>query len=348
MELLQRLCASHGIPGHEEAVRAVIREEMGNYTDEITTDALGNIVCFRAGKGPGPRRKVMLSGHLDEIGFIVNCVEKEGWVRFLPVGGWDIRNLNAQRVLIHTRSGDTIGGVVGSKPIHLLTASEKNRKLDFPDLFIDTGLSKEKAVEMIREGDWVTMDREFVALGDCYVSKAFDDRVGAYVVFEAMKRVGEHAVDLYSVGTVQEEVGLRGALVSAFGIQPDLAVAVDITPACDTPGSSRHERNTALGEGVAIKLMDSSLICSPKLVDFFIDLAEKHGINHQLEILRRGGTDAGAMQRVHAGCPAITISIPTRYGHSPVEMVHKNDVQAAVELVSRFITTAHEGDFMPR
>jgi len=201
---------------------------------------------------------------------------------------------------------------------------------------------------MIHEGDWVTMDRDFVEAGDCLVSKAFDDRVGAYVVLEAVKAVKDHQVDIYAVGSVQEEVGLRGARVSAFDIHPDIAVAVDITLACDTPGSNVHQRVTALGGGVAVKIMDSSLICSPKLVDFFVRLAEKHRIKHQMEILRRGGTDAGAMQQAQGGCPAITISIPTRYGHSPVEMIHKKDVKAAVRLVTKFLEEAHKGDFMPR
>jgi endoglucanase len=347
MEFLKNLCESHGISGREEAVRSVIRKEMTSHVDDISVDALGNIICFKKGAGKAPRRRVMLSGHIDEIGFIVNCVEKDGWVRILPVGGWDTRNLFSQRVLIHTRTGKTIRGVIGTKPIHVLSPEEAKKKPDFPDLYIDTGLPKRKATQSIQEGDWVTMDRDFVEVGDCLVSKAFDDRVGAYVVFEAVKAAKKVQVDLYAVGSVQEEVGLRGAQVSAFGINPDIAVALDITLACDTPGAGAHQRITTLGGGVAIKIMDSSLICSPKLVDFFVDLAKKNKIKYQMEILRRGGTDAGAMQRAQAGCPAITISIPTRYVHSPIEMINKKDVAAAVKLVTKFIESAHKGNFMP-
>jgi tetrahedral aminopeptidase len=347
MEFLKKLCETHGISGREEAVRALIREEMKGRVDEISVDALGSITCFRKGTGRAPRRKVMLSGHIDEIGFIVNCVEKDGWIRFLPVGGWDTRNLISQRVFVHTRSGKRIRGVIGSKPIHVLTAEERRKQLDFADLYIDTGLPKSRVTKVVSEGDWVTMDRDFVVMGDCYVAKAFDDRVGAAVIFEAVKAVKNHKVDIYAVGSVQEEVGLRGAHVSAFDIRPDIAVAVDITLACDTPGSRTHQRVTTLGGGVAIKIMDSSLICSPRLVDFFIDIAKKNRIRYQMEILRRGGTDAGAMQRVHSGCPAITISIPTRYGHSPIEMVHKKDVAAATRLITKFLEAAHKGDFLP-
>ncbi len=347
MEFLKKLCEAHGISGREEAIRKIIREEMTGKVDEIRTDSLGNIICFKKGKGRAPRRRVMLSGHIDEIGFIVNCVEKEGWVRFLPVGGWDTRNLLSQRVFIHTRRGKKLRGVIGTKPIHVLTPEDRKKSLGFPELYIDTGLPKNKVNKLVEEGDWITMDRDFVEAGDCYVSKAFDDRVGAYVIFEALKTAKASKTDIYAVGSVQEEVGLRGAQVSAFGIEPDIAVAVDITLACDMPGAPVHQKVTALGGGVAVKIMDSSLICSPKLVDFFVDLAKKNRIKHQMEILPRGGTEAGAMQRVRAGCPAITISIPTRYGHSPIEMVHKNDVRAAVRLVSKFIESAHKGSFMP-
>ncbi len=348
MEFLKRLCEAHGISGREDAVRAIVRREMKSHVDEIRVDSLGNIICVKKGKGKSPRPRMMLSGHIDEIGFIVNFVEKEGWLRFLPVGGWSTRNLISQRVIVHTRAGKQYRGVIGTKPVHAMTVADTKKVPEFTDLYIDTGLSKKKACAAFAEGDWVTMDRDFVELGDCLVSKAFDDRVGAFVVFEAVKAARNPQVDIYAVGSVQEEVGLRGAQVSAFAIEPDIAVAVDITIACDTPGSVAHRKVSSLGDGVAITIMDSSLICSPKLVDFFVDVAKKNRIKYQMEIMPRGGTDAGAMQRVHAGCPAITISIPTRYVHSPVEMLHKRDVKAAVKLVTKFIESAHKGDFAPR
>ncbi len=353
MEFLKRLCEADGISGREGAVRRIIRDEMTGMVDDITVDAMGSIICLKKGapaaarKKKQPARKVMLSGHIDEIGFIVNHVEDDGWIRILPIGGWDPRNLLSQRVMVHTVSGKSIRGVIGTQPIHILPKEKAGAKLEIQDLFIDLGLPGKKVKKLVQMGDWVTMDRGFVEVGDCYVSKAFDDRVGAYVIFEALKAARSHEADIYAVGTVQEEVGLRGASTAAFGIDPDIAVAVDITLACDIPGAAAQKRITSLGEGVAIKIMDASLICNPGLVEFFTSLAKKNRIKHQMEILPRGGTDAGAMQRARTGCPAITISIPTRYGHSPVEMIHKSDLKAAVRLLTRFIETAHTGNFMP-
>ncbi|MEC9489194.1 MAG: M20/M25/M40 family metallo-hydrolase, partial [Halanaerobium sp.] len=210
---------------------------------------------------------------------------------------------------------------------------------------IDTGMDQEDAEDVVRIGDFVTMDRDFIELGDHLSCKAFDDRMGVYVMLEALRRMQDHQFDIYAVATVQEEQGLRGATTGAYGIEPDLGVALDVTIAADIPGSSEHSYVTKLGKGTAIKIMDSASISNYRLVDFLRDLAEDKGIPYQMEILPRGGTDAGAMERSRQGCPVVTISIPTRYVHTVVESAHKGDVEASCDLLARFLEVAHEGDF---
>jgi len=347
MELLKKLCETPGVSGYEERIQKVVREEFEKITDEIKVDKLGNIIGIKKAtkitSGILPK-KVMLAAHMDEIGFMVSFIDKDGFLRFAPVGGFDPRTLIAQRVVVH---GDKdIGGVIGSKPLHILDEEERKKPTKIKDLFIDVGMKKEEAEKIIEAGNFVTLDRNFKEINDKIVTaKAFDDRVGVYVMIESLKRVKDCQVDIYAVATVQEEVGLRGAIVSSFSIEPDVGIALDVTIASDLPGTKEEEMVSLLGGGTAISLMDSYTISNKKLVDFLRKIAEENKIKCQTDILLGGGTDAGAMQRSKSGVPACTVSIPTRYVHSVVEMCHKEDIENSILLVSKFLENAHKGEF---
>jgi endoglucanase len=259
-------------------------------------------------------------------------------------GGFDERTLIAQRVLVHGFDGGVYRGVVqpGAKPIHLLDKSEiKPPKLD--DLFVDIGLPADRVTAAVEVGDMVTLDRTLEEVGGNVVSKALEDRVSVYAMIESLRAVQNSNAEVVAVATVQEEVGLRGAQTAAFDLRPQIAVALDITLAVDIPGAPPESAVTKLGQGVAIKVMDGSSISHPKLLRHLRDLAEANGIPYQLEILPRGGTDAGAMQLAAAGCPAITLSIPTRYVHTVNEMASRADIGATVALLARSSRTPVRG-----
>jgi endoglucanase len=253
--------------------------------------------------------------------------------------------LVAQRVLIHTQTAGVVRGVFmpQSKPIHLLEGKPEAAKLE--ELYIDTGLEGDAVREQVRIGDFVTMDRTLEQLGQRVTAKAMDDRAGVFTMIEAMRKLGAHKANVLAVATVQEEVGLRGAGVSAFTVEPDIAIALDVTLALDIPGMPEADAVTRLGDGAAIKVFDSSTISNYKLVQHMLDVAERQKIPHQMEVLPRGGTDAGAMQRVRGGAAAMTISVPTRYVHTVNEMVDLRDLDAASTLLARYLEEAHTGDY---
>jgi endoglucanase len=346
MELLKKLCETDGIAGTEDAIRDLVRTSLEPLCDEVRIDALGNVIGHKVAAAPveGAHRSVMLAAHMDEIGFLVTHVDEEkGFVRLNPVGGFDPRTLVAQRVTVHTDSG-RLRGVLGTKPIHVMTDEEKARKPDLKLFYVDLGLPAKTVVEKVQAGDMVTLERDFANIGDGVTGKALDDRTGVYVMIEAMRKVAGEAlgVDVFAVATVQEEVGVRGAQTSAFGVEPDLAIVLDVTVASDVPDAKSHEYVTVLGEGAAIKLMDGSLIADRAMVRALRRLAQEKGIPHQLEILPRGGTDGGAIQRSRAGVRTAGISIPTRYLHSTVEMAYTSDLRAAVDLLAEFLRIAHQ------
>lgn len=343
MELLKRLSETPGIPGREERIRALIKIELEQIADEVKVDAIGNVIAVKKGKTGA--KKIMISAHMDEIGFIVSQIDDNGFLRLNPVGGFDPRTLVAQRVVVHGR--EDLKGVLmpGVKPIHIMSPEEAKAALKVSDFFIDLGRTKEEVEKLVRIGDPVTLDREFIEFGANVSGKAMDDRAGVWVMIEALRQASEHDADIYAVASVQEEVGLRGATTGAYGIQPDIGVALDVTLAVDGPGGSKQFQVTALGEGAAIKIMDGASISNYKLVDFMRDLAEQNQIRYQMEILPRGGTDAGAIERSRTGCPVITLSVPTRYVHSNVETLNKEDIKNTAKLLAKFLETAHTGDF---
>lgn len=345
--LLQELVEAHGIASREERIREIVRRELKHLCD-IRVDKMGNLICSKppTTKTKGEPHRLMIAAHMDEIGFIVKHIDSNGFLRLNPVGGWDARQMASQRVLVHTAKGDVPGVLMQStKPKHLLKPEDMSRPPVVEDFFVDVGMTKKEADKAIRIGDWVTMNRTMQKMGKLYTCKAMDDRVAVYVMIEALKAAKTHQVEVYAVATVQEEVGLRGATTSGWSIQPDVCVAIDVTLANDIPGISEPDHVTQLGKGTAIKVMDSSLICHPAMVDHFRSLAERHKIPYQLEVLPAGGTDAGGVQRLHGGIPSFTLSVPCRYIHTVNETVHQKDVQASVKLLTRYIEDAHKGHY---
>ena len=346
MELLRKLVEMSGVPGREERVRRLVIDELTPLMDKVTTDTLGNAIGFKAGTGDEPqggRKKIMLAAHMDEIGFYVSYIEDGGFLRIQPVGGFDPRTLMAQRVTVLGK--EDLPGVIGSKPIHILTDDEKKKTLEIKDFFIDLGMGKEKVDELVKVGDPVTMYRKMTEIGDCLTCKTFDDRVGVYCMIEAIRKAKNCVHDLYIVGTTQEEVGLRGAFAASSGIVPDVGIALDITLANDVPGADGPSHVSCLGKGTALSLLNGSVITNHKLFSRFEELAQLNEIAYQKDILPRGGTDAAALQRVPGGAAAITISIPCRYTHSTVEMVHKEDVQATIDLLAAYLTDPGDVDY---
>ncbi len=339
-DLLKRLCETPGVPSREERIRALVVEELRSIADSVSVDSMGNVIGTRKGSG-GPR--VMLAAHMDEIGFLVKHVDDRGFLRLQPVGGWDPRTMVAQRVYVHGFAGQSLLGALmpAARPIHVLTEEERKKQLHIEEFFVDLGLPGDKVKSLVEPGDMVTMARTTERVGDNVVSKTLDNRVSVFVMIEALRAVGNHQCEVLAVATTQEEVGLRGATTAAYALKPDVGIAIDITLANDYPGPEDHEQITRLGQGTAIKIMDSSLICHPKLVRHFREVADRHKIPYQLEILTRGGTDAGGIQRSRGGVPSFTLSIPTRYVHTVNEMAAVSDIQASIDLLARYLEDAH-------
>lgn len=342
MELLKRLSQTPGAPGREERVRELILEQVKPVCDDFEVDAMGNLFVWKRATAPrhSPAPRVMLACHMDEIAFYVRQVDKRGFLRLQKLGGFDPRNLLARRVRIQARGGDLFGTLNGGKPIHIQTAEDRSRSLQITELFVDVGLSADEAKERIRPGDPVTLMADFVEIGQTVSGKCLDNRVACWVgirVLEALQGAQDLPCDVCVCFTVQEEIGIRGAMVAANRVKPDIGIAIDVTLAVDHPGSSEEDQITHLGQGVAIKIMDSGSVSDRRLVDEMLDLAQERDIPHQLEILPLGGTDAAGLQRAGMGCRALTLSVPCRYVHTITETVHKKDLQASVELLTAYL-----------
>ena len=338
-ELLQRLCETPGVPGREEQIRALIVREMTPLVDEIRVDKMGSVIGTKKGMD-GPT--VMIAAHMDEIGFIVKHVDDKGFVRVQPLGGFDPRNLVAQRVHVHCHTGEVLLGTM--RPTAEAPDADRSKARKLTDIYIDLGLSGDAAKQKVELGDPVTMARTCERIGENVVSKSLDNRLSVFVMLEALRTMSVSRCTIHAVATVQEEIGLRGATPAAFALQPDIGIALDVTLAGDFPGGSDPERVTELGKGTAIKIMDSSLICDRRIVKDFRRVAEAHSIPYQLEILSAGGTDAGAIQRSRGGVPAFTLSTPTRYIHTVNEMASVRDIEAGIQLLATWLEEAHQLD----
>ncbi|MDI6894371.1 MAG: M42 family metallopeptidase [Bacillota bacterium] len=349
-ELIRSLTEAFGPSGQEEQVRELITSLVRPHVDGVRTDALGNLICTRgprragtAGGPPGTARagtgtataasgtagaggvkKVMLAAHMDEIGIMITHIDDKGFLRFGAIGGVSPHRCLGQRVVV----GNGTLGVFGHEKL------DDPKDLKFEKMFVDIGASsREEAGEKVRIGDAAAFTRPLQRAGNRLVAKAMDDRIGCAVLVEVARRLGASPHEVHFVFTVQEEVGLRGARTAAFGLAPDAAIAVDVTTTGDTPKAETME--VSLGKGAAIKVKDASLICHPGLRRSLEDTARAHGIPYQLEILERGGTDAGAMQLAREGVPAGVVSVPCRYVHTPSEMVDEGDVEACIELLAK-------------
>lgn len=330
--LLKSICEIAGAPGFEKRVRDLVIGEVTPLVDELSVDNLGNVITIKRGKNNPDGKKVMVAAHMDEIGFIVSHIDENGFVRFQTLGGFDPKTLTAQRVIIHGR--EDVVGVMGSKPIHVMTAEERTKVAKTSDYFIDLGMPKEEVDKLIAIGDPITRERELIEMGNCVNCKSIDNRVSVFILIEVLRNLKDQPYDVYGVFTVQEEVGLRGANVSAHTINPDFGFGLDTTIAFDLPGAQPHEMVTELGKGTAIKILDASTICDYRMVAYMKEVADKNNINWQPEILVAGGTDTAGVQRMGKnGAISGAVSIPTRHLHQVIEMANKDDIQGSIDLL---------------
>lgn len=322
-ELVKRLGEAYGPSGHEQVIREIIRGEIKNLADEIRVDALGNLIARKKGTGPAPRKKVMLAAHMDEIGVMVTHVDEKGFLRFAPIGGVFPLTLFGHRV----RFGNGVVGVIGRER---KDKDLRSTDIKLDQMFIDIG-AQDPANHPVQVGDAAGFWRDYADLGDRMVGKAMDDRIGCAVLIQTMRELKKTPHDVFFVFTVQEEVGVRGATTSTFGIQPDIAIAVDVTDTGDTPEAGTM--SVGLGKGPAIKVKDLGMLAHPGVKNLLVTTAQEARLPYQLEVLTFGSTDAMAMQVTREGVPTGAVSIPTRYVHTPSEMVDWNDVQNSVKLL---------------
>lgn len=328
-KLFKEICITPGVPGYEHKIRALVLKEIKKLADKIWTDNMGNVFALKKGKSD---KKVMASAHMDEIGFIVKHIDEKGFIKFHTLGGFDPKTLTAQRVTVHGKKD--IHGVMGCKPIHVMSPEERKKQVEIKDFFVDTGMTKKEVEKSISVGDTITRFSDFFEMGECINCKSLDNRVSVFILIEALRKLKKPAYDFYAVFSVQEEVGIRGASVAAHAVNPDFGIGLDTTVAFDSPGAKAEENVTRLGDGAAIKIMDSSTICDSRMVDFMKQTAKKHKIKNQLEILTAGGTDTAGLQRMGKnGSIAGAISVPTRYLHQIIEMANSNDIQDAIDLL---------------
>lgn len=344
VELLRELTNAHAVPGYEDEVRAIVVDELSEVRGELSTDRMGG-VYFESGTGP----RVLLAGHMDEVGFRVQNITPDGFIKFAPVGGWWPHTLLSQRVVVKNREGDKVLGVIASKPPHFLPDAERAKVMDIGALFVDIGAESRREVEEdfgIALGDPIAPATEFTEMGkkDYYMAKAFDNRVGMACAIQATQEVvlEGHPNTLIAAGTVQEEVGLRGAKAAAFKVKPDVAIILEGPPADDTPGFPRHECQGAVGGGVQIRLQDPSAIMNPRLVQLVLDVAEEEGIRHQVTVRTSGGTDAGSMNFANEGVPCVVLGTPARYIHSHNAVIDVNDYLEMVKLSKALIRRLDE------
>lgn len=343
VDLLKTICETPGVPGFEQRIRELVVREVSPLVDEVKLDAMGNVIALKKGKAG---KKVMVAAHMDEIGFIIKHIDEEGFLRFHPLGGFDPKTLTSQRVIVHGRKD--IFGIMGSKPIHLMKPEERNSQVPISEYFIDVGMHKEEVEKIVRIGDPVSRERHLIEMGECVNSKSIDNRVSVFILIEALRALKGQPVpyDIYSVFTVQEEVGLRGAISAAHFIDPDFGFGLDVTIAYDVPGAQPHEMVTRLGKGAAIKIMDGTSISDFRMVSYLKKIADENDIKWQPEILPSGGTDTAGIQRYgKRGAIAGAISIPLRHIHQTIELAHKEDIHHCIELLKAGLVNLDKYDW---
>jgi len=338
LPFLRALSEAAGVSGYEENVRKLVIEQFGRFADEVRTDKLGNVIALKRGKGQGPHPRIMLAGHMDEIGLMVTQL-KEGFLHFTTVGGVDPRVLLGQEVIVHGRR--ELSGIIGSRPPHVLSREEREKPRPLEELFIDLGLSQEEVAQLVRVGDLVTLRRQFIELRNGWVAgKGLDDRAAVAAIGLCLAELARmrHQWDVYGVATVQEEVGLRGAITSTYDIMPEVGIAIDVGFGA-TPGQP-EEKTIEMDKGPAIGFGPN---IHPKVHEGLVETAKALEIPHQIEpIPGRSGTDAWAMQVTREGIPTGLISIPLRYMHTPVETLVIRDIERTGRLLAAFISRLDE------
>ncbi|MDX8347666.1 M20/M25/M40 family metallo-hydrolase [Cognatiyoonia sp. IB215446] len=338
-DLLKQLCEMPGVPGHEHRVRALIEQEIDGLFDEVTTDPMGSLLCRRDAKKKGAPR-VMLLCHMDEIGFLVSHISKEGFIYLQPAGGFDPRNLFSRRVLVCTDDGDFKGVMnPGGKPVHIQAPEDRKKVPQIGDFFVDLGMG-EKTHDVVKIGDFVVMDEPFLEMGDKFVSKALDNRIACWLGIEAIRKLKKkgRGAEIHVAFTCQEEVGLRGARTASYAIKPDIGLGIDVTLSCDTPGVPDKDATTHQGQGFGLHVRDGSFIADKALVADIEALAIKKKIPYQRTMLASGGQDGAAAQQAAAGARAVGITVGTRYIHTVTEMIAKDDLQAALDILVAYLS----------
>ncbi len=348
MELLERLTQIPSVPGREDRVREFIESHIraAGLFDEIRTDAMGSLIGIRRARpnptepAPATPKRVMLAAHMDQIGFLVRHICKDGYLRVAPVGGFDTRNLFARKVQVCTATG-TLPGVMnpGGKPIHIASPEDRKKVPEIADFYIDLGMTFDAVDAAVKIGDMVVLDGPFSAVGDSVVSQCLDNRVGCWAQIRAIENLTTHSCDIYCAWTVQEEVGLRGAMPAAFECQPDIGVACDTTLCCKTPGVPDEERVTVAGDGVCLHVADSSMIADIGLIEQIEAIAAGRKIPCQRGILARGGQDGAVIQRSRSGVRTVAFACPIKHIHTVTEMAHKTDLESYPALLTAWLET---------
>lgn len=350
LELLERMTLTAGVPGREHRMRELVLEEIDGLFDEVSTDPLGSVIAVKKpnpGKGAkssGAPTRVMIAAHMDQIGFLVSYIDDKGFLTVNPVGGFDTRNLFARLVTVCpdlSNPAKDLPGLMnpGSKPIHIATPEERKKVPTVREFVIDLGLPAAEVKRKVKLGDMVVLQAPATRLGKHFAGQCLDNRVACWAGIELARKLKnkKHACELTVAFTVQEEVGLRGAMTSGYIVRPDIGIGLDTTLAVDTPGVSPKDACTKLGEGVSLTMMDSSSIGDYGLIQQLESIATAQKIKTQRSILSGGGTDTAAIQRVAGGCRAMTLSVPTRYIHTVTEMVHTADLKATRDLLVAFV-----------
>lgn len=338
-QLLKELTEAYGVPGYEAPIRAVVRKHL-EPLGELSQDKIGSLICRKAGAAEAPR--VMIAGHMDEIGFMVKHITKEGFLRFLPLGGWFDQVMLGQRVVIQTRRGEVVG-VIGAKPPHMLSADDRKKVVEKKDMYIDIGATSlgEAEAAGVRLGDPVIPRADFVPLanGKTYLSKAFDDRVGVALVISALQALQgkAHPNTVYGVSTVMEEVGVRGATTSVRLVNPDVAIVLESDIAGDVPGIKDEESSIRLGQGPSMLIYDARMIPNLLLRDLVRDTAAEIGVPLQLSYVEAGATDGAAIHLHDTGVPTVVIGVAARHIHSHSAIMHRDDYDGAVRLLQALL-----------
>jgi putative aminopeptidase FrvX len=344
-ELLEAFANAPGISGHEDDVAGLLQNELEPLTDEVRRDTMGNVIGTRRGDGPA----IMIAAHMDEIGLMIKYVDEQGFLRFVPIGGWFEPMLLGQRVVLHGREG-RVTGVIGTKPPHILEEEERKKGFKIKDMFIDVGARNAEEVRSlgIEVGCAVTLDRGLTTLANDFVTgKAFDDRAGVVMMVAAMRRLkdAEPRATVHAVGTVQEEVGLKGARTSAYALEPDAALVSEVTIPGDHPGVTKEQRHVSTGKGPVITVADADgrgILVQKRVVDWLRAAGDRAEIPYQLDVGSGGTTDATSIHLTKTGVPTGVISVPTRYLHSPIEVLSLADLDHSARLIAEAVLQAHE------